>query len=95
MTKYVGENGSPLPRSLSDLRAVKREMAQLYRQTKGGLIEPQLCGRLAHLLGLIAGVIKHYDLEERLDALERRMAEAGAPLPGERRASSRALTRVN
>ena len=61
----------PLPRSLKDHRAIRRELASLYRQAKGGSIDPPLLGRLVHLLSVLAGIIRDTEVEARLAALER------------------------
>jgi hypothetical protein len=50
-------------------------MISLYRQAKRGLIEPALLGRLAHLLSLIAGVVRDVELEARIAKLEAAAAE--------------------
>jgi len=60
----------PLPRSLRDHRAIRREMTALYRQGKAGRIDPALLGRLVHLLNVLAGIIRDVEFEERLVRLE-------------------------
>jgi hypothetical protein len=63
-----------LPRSLKDHRAIRRELVALYGQGKRGLIDPKLLGRLAHVLSLLAGLVRDIDLEARLAALEHQAA---------------------
>ena len=60
----------PLPRSLRDHRAIRRELTALYRQGKAGRIDPALLGRLVHLLSVLGGVIRDVDFEDRLARLE-------------------------
>jgi hypothetical protein len=71
----------PLPRSLRDHRAIRRELAALYRQAKSGRIDPPLLGRLVHLLSVLGGIIRDIDLEARLARLEEQTAEPDLPRP--------------
>ena len=70
----------PLPRSLRDHRAIRRELTALYRQGKSGRIDPALLGRLVHLLSVLGGVIRDVEFEERLRRLEE-AADADANWP--------------
>jgi hypothetical protein len=55
-------------------------MISLYRQAKRGLVDPALLGRLAHLLSLIAGLVRDVELEARIAKLEAAEREPeGAP----------------
>jgi hypothetical protein len=70
MPRTTAENGLPLPKSLATVREVRRETVALYRQAKGGVVDPQLAGRLAHILHLLVNFSRDVDLEARLAALE-------------------------
>jgi hypothetical protein len=70
-----GENGNPLPRSLKTIAAVRRETVALYRQVKGGNVEPQLAGRLGYLLNLLVTISRDRDFEARIEALEQALAD--------------------
>jgi hypothetical protein len=73
----------PLPRSLADHGAIRRELVALYRQAKAGSIDPPLLGRLVHLLSILAGLIRDTDIEQRLARLEA-IAPPEPPWPGEK-----------
>ncbi len=54
-------------------------------QTKAGAIEPQLAGRLAHILGLLIGSYRDREFEGRLDKLESPLrAPTATTAPGAR-----------
>jgi hypothetical protein len=68
-----GPNGLPLPRSLASVGAIRRELVALYRQTKGGQVDPQTAGRLTHQLSVLVGIMRDHDLEVRIATLEERL----------------------
>jgi hypothetical protein len=78
MAVTIGPNGLPLPRSLATVGAVRRELVALYRQTKGGQIEPHTAGRLTHQLSVLVGIIRDHELEQRIAALEIRLEPSTA-----------------
>jgi hypothetical protein len=69
------ENGTPLPRSLATIGAIRREMVRLYRDAKAGKHDPQLIGRLVHLLNSLVALDRDHGFEERLNMLEATVAE--------------------
>lgn len=74
MARTRAENGQRLPRSLNSHRAIRRELVALYREAKGGTVDPQLCGRLVHLLNTLSSTIERHEFEDRIAALETAMA---------------------
>jgi hypothetical protein len=76
-----GENGATLPRSLATIRDVRREMAAIYREAKGGRIDPQLLGRLVHTLNSLVALDRDHTFEQRIAALEAALAGHGAAPP--------------
>jgi hypothetical protein len=64
----------PGTRSLRTIQGARMELARLYRQTEMGEIEPQLAGRLAHILGLLISSHREHTLDDRLSELETRLA---------------------
>jgi len=90
VSERVGQNGLPLPRSLATIGHVRREIVSLYRQTKGGLIDAQLAGRLSHMLQLLTSIMRDHDLEERLLRLEQHLdIAARRPRPNGKHADAR------
>jgi hypothetical protein len=75
VARCTGQNGITLPRSLRTVAAVRREAMTLYRQTKEGVVEGQLAGRLAHILQLLASLTRDHDFEDRIEKLEAIVAE--------------------
>ncbi len=59
------------PINLHDLEAVRREMARVYRDMRGGRIDTQDGTRLVYVLGQIAKVHEIAVLEKRLTDLEK------------------------
>ena len=81
MATTKGENGLPLPRSLATRAAIRRELIQVYRQTKGGLLPPEMTGRLVHLLSILAGLTSQERPPTRAEREdERRKAEISRAL---------------
>jgi hypothetical protein len=57
-------------------------LTRLYGEGKRGEVEPQLLGRLVHLLSTLAAIIRDTEVEARLAALEAAAElepEGGAP----------------
>jgi hypothetical protein len=70
MATTKAKNGTPLPRSLATIGAIRREMVTLYRDAKAGKHDVQLVGRLVHLLNSLVALDRDHGFEERLDRLE-------------------------
>jgi hypothetical protein len=70
LPRSLSKVSHPPPAALDGLRGVRRELVRLYREAKMGLHDPQIVGRLAHILSIMAGVTKDHEFEQRLDALE-------------------------
>lgn len=51
---------------------VRREMAKVYRDVKGGLMESQYGTRLVYILSQIGRMIELHEVEARVAALEAR-----------------------
>jgi hypothetical protein len=63
---------APLPKiDLHDARAIKRELASVYRDMRAGRIETQDGTRLAYVLDMIRKAYETSVLQERLEILER------------------------
>lgn len=61
----------PAPRiNLNDLDGLRREMARVYRDMRGGRVHSQDGARLVYVLGELRKVFEVCDLEKRLAALE-------------------------
>lgn len=61
----------PAPRiNLNDLDGLRREMARVYRDMRGGRVPSQDGARLVYVLGELRKVFEVCDLEKRLAALE-------------------------
>ena len=54
-------------KSMSDLR---RYLANLINETRSGMVDPSLAGRLGFLLNILKSVISDGDLEDRVKKLE-------------------------
>jgi hypothetical protein len=78
MATTRGENGTPLPRSLATIAAIRREMVRVYRDAKAGRHDVQLIGRLCHILNSLVALDRDHGFEARLAALESALAERGA-----------------
>jgi hypothetical protein len=65
---------TPTPRKikLNAQEDVKREMAKLYREARGGIIDTSEAGRLAYILSGIGKLIEATDIEKRLEQMERK-----------------------
>ncbi|PTQ82072.1 hypothetical protein C8R21_10651 [Nitrosospira multiformis] len=61
----------PSPKlNLHDLEAVRREMARVYRDMRGGAIDTQDGTRLVYVLGEMRKLFEIIELERRIHALE-------------------------
>jgi hypothetical protein len=72
---HQGDNLTPAaPRTLKTVKGARMELCRLYHQTKAGEIEPQLAGRLAHILGLLISSYREHAVDDRLVEIETRLA---------------------
>lgn len=61
----------PAPKiNLQDARAIRRELAAVYRDARAGKIETQDATRLGYLLNLLGQALEREELETRIEALE-------------------------
>lgn len=61
----------PSPRiNLNDLDGLRREMARVYRDMRGGRVHSQDGARLVYVLGELRKVFEVCDLDKRIAALE-------------------------
>ena len=61
----------PTPRlNLKDLDGVRREMARVYKDMRGGSIPSQDGARLVYVLGELRKMFEACELEKRIEALE-------------------------
>jgi len=61
----------PTPRiNLNDLEGVRREMARVYRDMRGGCVPTQDGARLVYVLGELRKMFEITELERRLTAIE-------------------------
>ena len=71
-----GKSGTCTPTpskiKLNALEDVRREMARVYREARGGIIDTSEAGRLAYILGGIGKLIEATDIEQRLQQMERK-----------------------
>lgn len=74
----AGSTASPTPAPrvgrLDTLPRCRRELARLYRDARGGLLDAQTAARLASIIAIIGRLIEGGELEERLAALEEQQA---------------------
>jgi hypothetical protein len=61
---------TPPPRSLRTVKGIRLELTRLYGEGKRGEVDPQLLGRLVHLLSTLAAIVRDTEVEARLAALE-------------------------
>ena len=57
--------------NLNDLDGVRREMAKVYKDMRGGVIPSQDGTRLVYVLGELRKMFEVCELEKRIEALER------------------------
>jgi hypothetical protein len=72
------EVSHPSPRSLKTIRGVRAQLVELYREGKANLIEPPLLGKLVHCLNVLQSMDQGVALEQRILALEQRLAAVKA-----------------
>jgi hypothetical protein len=58
---------------LNELEDVRREMARVYREARGGIIDSSEAGRFAYILTGIGKLIEATVIEKRLEQLERKL----------------------
>jgi hypothetical protein len=58
---------------LNALEDVRREMASVYREARGGRMDASEAGRLAYILAGIGKLIEATDIERRLVQMERKL----------------------
>ena len=58
---------------LNELEDVRREMARIYREARGGVIDSSEAGRLAYILTGIGKLIEATEIEKRLSQMERKL----------------------
>ena len=73
MADRLAKLSYPGPRGLRDVRNIRRELVNLYREGKSGLIDPALFGRLVACLSTLLQLENGRLLEERLAEVERRL----------------------
>jgi hypothetical protein len=74
-TRGIEDTPTPrLPRVLKNVRDVRRELVSLYKQTKRGVVEPQLAGRLVYILSAITAIDNGIGLQDRLAEVEATLA---------------------
>lgn len=64
---------TPAKIKLSELEDVRREMARVYREARGGMIDSSEAGRLAYILTGISKLIEATEIEKRLLQMERKL----------------------
>jgi len=64
---------TPTKIKLNELEDVRREMARVYREARGGKIDSSEAGRLAYILTGIGKLIEATVIEKRLEHLERKL----------------------
>ena len=45
-------------------------MARLYAETKRGSVEPNVAGKLSHILSILIGSARDHEFDERLSKIE-------------------------
>jgi hypothetical protein len=55
---------------LTTVREVQAQLARLYREARGGVIDVQDASRLANILAILGRMMADSDLEARIEALE-------------------------
>ena len=71
--EHLPANPARLPRlRLGSIREVRRELIKVYAMAKSGRLATSDASRLAFLLQSLANMIKDSELEQRIEALEKR-----------------------
>jgi hypothetical protein len=55
------------------LRGVRKQLVQLFREGKAGLIDPALLGKLIHACNVLQNMDSNRLLEERISEIERKL----------------------
>ncbi|MGZ8218976.1 hypothetical protein [Methylomagnum sp.] len=81
---FDGEGNSVTPTppakiDLHDARAIRRELASVYRDMRAGRIEAQDGTRLAYVLDMIRKAYETDVLQTRLELMERTLNQRGKP----------------
>jgi hypothetical protein len=63
----------PSCKQLANLRGVRRQLVQLFREAKAGMIDPTLFGRLVNALNVVQAIDNGKLIDERMDALEAKL----------------------
>jgi hypothetical protein len=66
----------PSCKQLASLRGVRRQLVNIYREAKAGLLDAGLFGRLVNCLNVVQTIDNGRLLEERLDEIERKLMAA-------------------
>jgi hypothetical protein len=72
-------SGTPPPltparaKSLKTVQGCRLELIRLYDQVKTGVVDPQVAGKLAHILNSLISSARDHQFEERLVELEARL----------------------
>jgi hypothetical protein len=69
----------PAKLDLHDARAIRRELASVYRDARAGVIEVQDATRLGYLLDLLRKAYETDVLQGRLELMERTLNQRGKP----------------
>jgi hypothetical protein len=64
---------TPSKIKLNELEDVRREMARVYREARGGRMDASEAGRLAYILTGIGKLIEATEIEKRLSQMERKL----------------------
>ena len=71
----------PSCKQLASIRGVRRQLVQLFREAKAGLIEPTLFAQLTRCLRAVAAIDDGKLVEERLERIEAALAAAQPARP--------------
>ena len=64
----------PRSRTLKSVRGARSELCRLYAEVRRGEVDPTVAGRLCQILAILLASAKSFQFEERLEALEARLA---------------------
>jgi hypothetical protein len=67
----------PPPRALRTVAGARLALARLYHQTASGAVDPQVAGKLTHILNVLISSARDHQFAERLDALEASLTKQG------------------
>jgi hypothetical protein len=78
MNSAQGDTAGPTPsrRGMNTLTDVRREMSRVYRDMRKDKIRTQDGTRLVYVLSMIGKIIESSDLQNRLEALEAKLAQS-------------------